>query len=381
MPRIQPSVSAIDLFCGAGGLTRGLLDAGINVVVGYDIDHACQFPYEHNNLGAKFCRKSITTLKGSELARFYPNGHTRVLVGCAPCQTFSKYTQGLDNEEDPKWTLLKDFARLVKELNPDIVSMENVPELKNHEIFYEFLAALKDEGFHYENDPKKWVIYCPDYGIPQQRERLVIVASRFGPISLVPPTHKPKAYKSVAKALQDLPALAAGKSCATDPLHRTSRLSNLNLRRIQASTPGGSWRDWPSELQAKCHKKKKGKSYPAVYGRMEWDKPAPTISAAAQSPGPKARIFLKYDTNKNGVIDGDEIAAVRKAFAADPKGEFVAYDVNGDGKLNDEEIAGIKPPGAKKDGEKKSGGKKKADSEKKTDAEKKSEPEKKPDAK
>ncbi len=105
------------------------------------------------------------------------------------------------------------------------------------------------------------------------------------------------------------------------------------------------------------------------------------LSAAAQSPGPKARLFLKYDTNKNGVIDGDEIAVVRKAFAADPKGEFVAYDVNGDGKLSDEEIAGIKPPGAKKDGEKKSGGKKKADGEKKADADKQPEPEKKSDAK
>ena len=100
-----------------------------------------------------------------------------------------------------------------------------------------------------------------------------------------------------------------------------------------------------------------------------------SVSAFAQSPGPKARIFAKYDTNKNGVIDGDEIAAVRKAFEADPKGEFAAYDANHDGKLSDEEIASIKPPGAKKDGEKKSGGKKKADSEKK------SEPEAKSDAK
>ena len=83
--------------------------------------------------------------------------------------------------------------------------------------------------------------------------------------------------------------------------------------------------------------------------------------------GPKARIFAKYDTNKNGVIDGDEIAAVRKAFAADPKGEFATYDKDHDGKLSDEEIASIKPPGAKKDGEKKSGGKKKADAEKKSD--------------
>lgn len=86
---------------------------------------------------------------------------------------------------------------------------------------------------------------------------------------------------------------------------------------------------------------------------------APVGAFAAE--GPKARIFTKYDSNKNGVIDGDEIAAVRKAFAADPKGEFATYDRNGDGKLDDAEVAAIKPPGAKKGGGKKEGGKKKAE--------------------
>ena len=92
------------------------------------------------------------------------------------------------------------------------------------------------------------------------------------------------------------------------------------------------------------------------------------VFAASAGSGPKARIFAEFDTNKNGVIDGEEIAAVRKAFAAAPKGQFAAYDKNNDGKLDDAEIAAIKPPGAKKDGEKKDGGKKKADGEKKTDA-------------
>src|SRR4051812_35981688 len=98
-----------------------------------------------------------------------------------------------------------------------------------------------------------------------------------------------------------------------------------------------------------------------------------TATASAQSLGPKAKIFAKYDTNKNGVIDGDEIVAVRKAFAAEPKGEFASYDKNADGKLSDEEIASIKPPGAKKDGEKKGG----KDSKKKTETEKPSDTEKK----
>ena len=88
-----------------------------------------------------------------------------------------------------------------------------------------------------------------------------------------------------------------------------------------------------------------------------------SASAANVGSGPKARIFAKYDLNKNGVIDGDEVAAVRKAYAADPKGEFARYDLDHDGKLSDEEIAQIKPPGGKKGGEKKAGGQKKADAE------------------
>jgi Ca2+-binding EF-hand superfamily protein len=91
------------------------------------------------------------------------------------------------------------------------------------------------------------------------------------------------------------------------------------------------------------------------------------LFAASAGSGPKARIFAEFDTNKNGVIDGEEIAAVRKAFAAAPRGQFATYDKNNDGKLDAAEIAAIKPPGAKKDGEKKSGGKKSADSEKKSE--------------
>jgi len=238
----------------------------------------CRFPYEHNNLGAKFNRQDVSILHGSDLAGHYPRGHVRILVGCAPCQTFSKYTQGLKNKRDPKWTLLRDFGRLVRELKPDIVSMENVPELQRHKVFYDFMSVLADEGFHFSDDPKKWVVHCQDYGLPQHRRRLVIVASRFGPISILRPTHRPEQYRTVADVLRGLPHLSAGEICATDPLHRCSDLSDRNLRRIRASKPGGTWRDWPRHLRADCHKKASGSHYSSVYGRMEWDEPSPTIT-------------------------------------------------------------------------------------------------------
>jgi DNA (cytosine-5)-methyltransferase 1 len=220
----------------------------------------------------------VTKLTGARLARHFPKNSVRVLVGCAPCQPFSKYTQGLDKRGDSKWTLLNDFARLIRELNPHIVSMENVPELQRHSVFEDFLATLADGGFFFQTDPAKRVVYCPNYGIPQQRSRLVVIASRFGPIELIPPTHRPSEYRNVADVLRSLPRLKSGAECQDDPMHRASRLSPLNLRRIRHSKPGGTWRDWPRELVAKCHKEKTGKTYPGVYGRMEWDLPSPTIT-------------------------------------------------------------------------------------------------------
>lgn len=275
-PRIR--AAAIDLFCGAGGLTRGLLDAGIGVVAGYDIDETCRYPYEANNAGACFHNESVNRLTGRKLARLYPKGHTRILVGCAPCQTFSKYTQGIQKANDPKWKLLADFGRLVRELKPDILSIENVPELALYKIFYRFLTLLREEGYHFVQDPEQWIVFCPDYGVPQNRKRLVILASRLGAINLIAPTRRPSDYLRVGDVIRKLEPISAGETCKADPLHRASKLSDRNLQRIRASRSGGTWKDWPLSLRADCHRAKGGQSYPGVYGRMEWNKPAPTIT-------------------------------------------------------------------------------------------------------
>ena len=276
--KARKTIVATDLFCGAGGLTRGLLDAGIEVVAGYDIDEACQFAYEHNNSPAKFYSQSVADVTGDELAKHYPKDSIRVLVGCAPCVTFSKYFYAVDDPNDPRWKLLDQFSRLIRELKPDIVSMENVPELRHHKIFQKFLNTLRDEKFHFTEDEEKQIVYCPDYGMAQQRSRLVLVASRFDPIELIPPTHTKEKYLRVKDVLSGLPKIKAGEVCGSDPLHRCSKLSATNLKRIKHSKPGGTWRDWPKELVAKCHQKKNGKSYPSVYGRMKWDEPAPTMT-------------------------------------------------------------------------------------------------------
>jgi len=270
--------TAVDLFCGAGGLTRGLLDAGIPVVAGYDIEEACKYAYEHNNAPAAFKKESVADITGDDLAGHFPDDHVRILVGCAPCAPFSKYTQGQNPRENAKWGLLDEFARIVRELDPDIVSMENVPELQRHSVFRDFLSTLKDEGFHFSEDEETRVVFCPDYGIPQHRRRVVLVASKFGPIELMRPTHKPSKYRKVSQAIGKLPPLGSGEVSDSDPLHRTSQLSRLNLRRIKKSKPGGSWRDWPKGLVADCHREESGKTYPSVYGRMNANEPSPTIT-------------------------------------------------------------------------------------------------------
>jgi DNA (cytosine-5)-methyltransferase 1 len=268
------AIAVVDLFCGAGGLTRGLMNRRLKVVAGVDIDEACRFPFEANNRSAKFLKADVADLSGRTVAAFYPKGAVRALVGCAPCQPFSRYTHGLDTTGDTKWGLLESFARLVEEVRPEIVSMENVPELERHSVFDTFVRRLEKLKYHVSYS----VVFCPDYGVPQHRSRLVLLASLRGEIKIGEATHTPETYPTVKSAIGGLPRLAAGKSNQSDPLHRTNGLSPLNLKRIRASKPGGTWKDWPPSLVSPCHRKKKGKTYPGVYARMRWEAPSPTIT-------------------------------------------------------------------------------------------------------
>lgn len=266
-------IEAVDLFCGVGGLTAGLLKAHIQVKAGYDIEEACRFPYETNNKGATFICKDVQQVTKEEIEAHYSDGAIRLLAGCAPCQPFSTYNQGKDTRNDKKWPLLYAFARLIKEVNPELVTMENVPDVIKHQVYHDFVKNLEEQGY------QVWAqaVLCADYGIPQMRRRHVLLASRIGKVELLPPTHKDK-HVTVRDAIGELPPIKAGQTYASDPLHRSAALSELNMKRIKASVPGGSWRDWPEELIADCHKKSSGKTYGSVYGRMEWDKPAPTMT-------------------------------------------------------------------------------------------------------
>ena len=295
------AVSAIDLFCGIGGLSYGLKKAGISVLAGVDLDKSCQYAYE-KNVQADFVLKDITKVDGEELSKRYwsDNNQIKILAGCAPCQPFSPHSNKVKNKGQTKrWRLISEFKRLVKETSPDIVTMENVPNLANQRIFKDFVAFLKQSGYlvSYSN------VYCPDYGIPQKRRRLVLLASKFGEISLIPKTHSEENYVTLKQAIGHLPPVEAGQACESDPLHRTTKLSEINLQRIKASKPNGTWLDWSEDLQLACHKKNTGNTYKAVYGRMSWDEPSSTITTQ----------FYNYGTGRFGHPTQNRGLTVREA--------------------------------------------------------------------
>jgi DNA (cytosine-5)-methyltransferase 1 len=150
--------------------------------------------------------------------------------------------------------------------------MENVPTVVKHAVFDDFVSDLRKLGY----DVWYGIVDCADYGLPQKRRRMVLLASRLGPIELTKP--KNTNLVTVKQAIGKLQHLRAGETSSRDPLHTSARLSDLNLERIRASRPGGTWRDWPKKLVAKCHRRETGRTYPGVYGRMVWDEPSPTLT-------------------------------------------------------------------------------------------------------
>lgn len=317
----DPKIVGVDLFCGVGGLTHGLVSGGVTIAAGIDIDPSCRYPFEANN-AAPFLERDVAELDAEEIEQYYDGSGFSLLAGCAPCQPFSTYSRsGRNREYESQWPLVSAFGRLAKKIKPDLVTMENVPQLADHPVFEQLLKSLV--GY------KKWwaVVECASVGVPQTRKRLVLLASRLGDASLEL-IRDSGADVTVRKTIGKLRPLKAGEQHPDDPLHMAPALSPLNLSRIRASRPGGTWRDWPSELQAACHRKISGATYPSVYGRMEWDRPAPTITTQC----------FGYGNGRFGHPEQDRAISLREAamlqtFPANyqfaPKGAPVKFNKMG----------------------------------------------------
>lgn len=274
---------ALDLFCGAGGLSLGLLQAGVDVVAGVDawttaID-TYRRNFEHPGTLADIAELSATDLRRMLDA---PLDDLTVVAGGPPCQGFS--IQRIGTDHDARNRLILEFGRLAAALRPRYILMENVLGLtggRGLNVLNQFREDLLTNG--YRSDVS--VVNALDYGVPQNRRRVLVIARQPNAPELNVLPRRPRAVMAVWDAIGDLPAPAApGTVEADDPLHVESRLSNLNRYRLEHIPPGGGFEDLPVELRVDCHKGGAARiGHRGVYGRLDADQPAGTITARFDS--------------------------------------------------------------------------------------------------
>jgi DNA (cytosine-5)-methyltransferase 1 len=269
-------IGVVDLFCGIGGLSYGFKSEGFDVIAGIDSDSSCSYAYEAN-VKANFIEADIAGVKKRDIVNLFKRRPLsyRVLVGCAPCTPFSIYVGRYRKKRrrSADWHLLNEFSRLVRQTKPDVISMENVPRLIRHRIFSKFVRDIENIGYTVTYQ----TVRAEHYGVPQRRARLVLFASLWGEVKLVSATHLDNP-KTVRDAIGRLPKIKPGQPCQSDRVHVTRNLTERNVIRLRSTTEGGSWKDWDKTLQLACHRKKGGKTFRSVYGRMRWDAPSPVIT-------------------------------------------------------------------------------------------------------
>jgi DNA (cytosine-5)-methyltransferase 1 len=270
-------IKAIDFFCGAGGLTRGLLDVGIQVLAGVDNDAGLRDTYERNNKPSQFICQDVSDLDILAIRKkFGITGRDLVLyAACTPCQPFSTLNQM--KGEDKRKTLLLTFAAIVKESPPDFILVENVPGLNSvygKEVYQRFSDLLKDCGF---NNVSSGFLDAQFYGVPQVRKRFILLASRHGKIDLPKPNKRRIA--TVRQYIGGLAPIADGQEDKRVANHLSRKLQP-HLKRIILAVPkdGGSRSDVQDiSILLPCHRKNPH-VHKDVFGRMSWDKPAPTLT-------------------------------------------------------------------------------------------------------
>lgn len=281
--------TAIDLFCGAGGLSEGLRQAGYTVVGAVELDPQACATYRLNHKRVKLWEMDITRLSGASIMKALElrQGELDLLAACPPCQGFStmRTKNGARWNRDTRNDLIFDVLRIVRSMKPASIMLENVPGLsgnKRYAIFCEGLAALGYQA--------KWdILNTVDFAVPQRRRRLVLLASRLGEPEFA---RKVARYRTVRHFIGKLTPPERSR----DPLHnyptrRSEKIEHL-IKRIPRN--GGSRKALGLEDQLPCHKRLEG--FNDVYGRMAWDDPAPTITGGCINPS-KGR-FLHPRANR-----------------------------------------------------------------------------------
>ncbi|MEN9372966.1 MAG: hypothetical protein RIR79_518 [Pseudomonadota bacterium] len=276
---------AVDLFAGGGGLSLGLKQAGFLVSAAVEYDKHASATYRANHPETVLYNKDIRQVTGKELIATSPTGCIDLIAACPPCQGFSSLTSKY-KQQDERDTLINEFARLIREVRPSTLMMENVPGLakKGAHLFNPVIAEFESMGYHISFK----VVNVADYGVPQQRRRLVVLGSRLSKIEIPQPTHCENPERGLypwltvrdAIAKQPIPITLADTRTIGGPQkvewNVVRNLAPQNIARLKVTTAGASRTELPKELRPICHQENGG--FSNVYGRMSWDKPAPTIT-------------------------------------------------------------------------------------------------------
>lgn len=282
------NLKAIDFFCSIGGMTYGFRKAKVDVIAGIDIDPSCQETYEHNNPGSKFILADIKKYSFERLKKdtgINKNDDSLIFIGCSPCQYWSIIKTD-KTKSDLSKNLLEDFQRFVEHFNPGYVVVENVPGIMKKEKesgLNKFIFFLKEKGFKVMCD----ILNANHFGVPQNRRRFTLIASRVKLDISLPKRKKNKVYvvKDFIGESNGFPKIKAGHRDKTKFKHSSAGLSRINLKRIRLTRKNGGTREnWSKDekLQIDAYKGKEF-SFRNVYGRMSWNKPAPTITTRFNS--------------------------------------------------------------------------------------------------
>ena len=276
------SFVSVDGFCGAGGLSLGLKRAGLRIGYAFDSDAPAVESYR-TGVGSVVQRARVEDLTGRAIMNRLGGTKVHLFAAGPPCQGFSKQKRGA-HRGDARNRLVFEFARLVVELSPRFFLLENVA-MFGQKRGRQFVREIREMVAHYRLFPQFY--NSADYGLAQTRQRFVIVGQRN---DLTAPFHVPqptcRVWRTVAQVLRGLPEPPLDYSVHPSfPNHQRARVTEINVRRFSHVPPGGGWQHIPEDLRLKCHRNvdtRRG-GWPDVYGRLEPDGQAPTITGGFDS--------------------------------------------------------------------------------------------------
>lgn len=279
------NVFVYDFFSGCGGTSAGLRRAGMTPILALDFDDEASKTYRKNFPQAAFVYDDVRRVHTGDLEPFFERERTTpvLISACAPCQPFSKQNRQ-KKEGDRRITLLSELHRFIERFRPELLLVENVPGLEagksgDTKPFEELIRLLDKLGYHHDSG----VLRALDFGVPQNRRRLFLIASAFGPVKLPEPTHgtEDRPHPTVRDAIYRFPPIEAGETHPVIKNHKACALSETNLERIRSTPEGAGRLSWNDDLKLDCHKDVKG--YSDVYGRMWWDRAAPAMTTRCNS--------------------------------------------------------------------------------------------------